>query len=191
MVTDDAAFQLIKYLYASVPEVTEAYASMPLPVLKADFFRYLILLARGGIYSDIDTQALQSATVWLPEDFDRSTVGLVVGIEADAADREDWAKWYSRKIQFCQWTIQSKPGHPALRDLVAKITEDTLRMKKQGILTQSKMDKSIVEFTGPAVFTDTIFAYFNNDRDAYAIKNARALRRLVRSDPDEGRDPLP
>lgn len=163
VVTDDAAFHLIKYLYAAVPEVTEAYASMPLPVLKADFFRYLILLARGGIYSDIDTQALQSATVWLPEDFDKSTVGLVIGIEADAADREDWATWYSRRIQFCQWTIQSKPGHPALRDLVATITEDTLRMKKQGILTQSKMDKSIVEFTGPAIFTDAIFAYFNNE----------------------------
>lgn len=163
VVTDDAAYQLIKYLYASVPEVTEAYASMPLPVLKADFFRYLILLARGGIYSDIDTEALQSATVWLPEDFDRSTVGLVVGIEADAGDREDWAKWYSRRIQFCQWTIQSKPGHPVLRDLVATITEDTLRMKKQGILTQSKLDKSIVEFTGPAVFTDAVFAYLNNE----------------------------
>jgi alpha 1,6-mannosyltransferase len=163
VVTDDAAYQLIKYLYASVPEVTEAYASLPLPVLKADFFRYLILLARGGIYSDIDTQALKPATEWLPEDFDRSTVGLIIGIEADATDRNDWATWYSRRIQFCQWTIQSKPGHPALRDLVATITEDTLRMKKQGHLKAKKLDKSVVEFTGPAVFTDAIFSYFNND----------------------------
>jgi alpha 1,6-mannosyltransferase len=163
VVTDDAAYHLIKYLYASVPEVTEAYASMPIPVLKADFFRYLILLARGGIYSDIDTQSLKPTTEWLPENFDRSTVGLIVGIEADAGGRQDWAKWYSRKIQFCQWTIQAKPGHPALRDLVATITEDTLRMKKQGILKENKMDKSIVEFTGPAVFTDAIFSYFNNE----------------------------
>jgi alpha 1,6-mannosyltransferase len=163
VVTDDAAYQLIKYLYASLPEVTEAYASMPLPVLKADFFRYLILLARGGIYSDIDTQALKPTTEWLPEDFDRSTAGLVVGIEADASDRKDWAKWYSRRVQFCQWTIQSKPGHPVLRDLVATITDDTLRMKKQGILKGNKMDKSIVEFTGPAVFTDAVFSYFNNE----------------------------
>lgn len=163
VVTDDAAYHLIKYLYASIPEVIEAYDSMPLPVLKADFFRYMILLARGGIYSDIDTQALKPATEWLPRDFDRSTVGLVVGIEADASDRNDWAKWYSRRIQFCQWTIQSKPGHPALRDLVATIAEDTLRMKKQGILKADKMDKSVVEFTGPAVFTDALFSYFNNE----------------------------
>ena len=161
VITDDAALHLINYLYASVPEVVEAYEAMPLPVIKADFFRYLVLLARGGIYSDIDTQALKPATEWLPANFDRSTIGLVIGIEADA-DRKDWAEWYSRRVQFCQWTIQSKPGHPALRDLVATITEDTFRMKRMGILKDKKMDKSVVEFTGPAVFTDAVFAYFNN-----------------------------
>lgn len=163
VVTDEAAYRLVKYLYASVPEVIEVYDSLPLPVLKADYFRYVILLARGGIYSDIDTRALKSATEWLPADFDRSTVGLVVGIEADASDRKDWAEWYSRQIQFCQWTIQAKPGHPVLRDLVATITEDALRMKRKGFLKASKMDKSVVEFTGPAVFTDAIFSYFNNE----------------------------
>jgi len=45
---------------------------------------------------------------------------------------------------------------------VATITEDTLRMKRAGILSLSRMDKSVVEFTGPAVWTDTIFRYFNN-----------------------------
>ena len=161
VITDDVALHLIRYLYASVPEVQEAYSSLPVPVLKADFFRYLILLARGGIYTDIDTQALKPATEWLPETFDRTTVGLVIGIEADP-DRPDWAKWYSRRIQFCQWTIQSKPGHPVLRDVVATITEDALRMKQKRILRDGKMDKTIMEFTGPAVWTDAIFRYFNN-----------------------------
>ena len=161
VVTDDAAVHLLRYLYASIPEVLEAYVSLPLPVLKADFFRYLILLARGGIYSDIDTEALKSTLNWLPEDFDRSTVGLVIGIEADP-DRLDWQEWYSRRIQFCQWTIQAKSGHPVLVDLVATITEESLRMKKAGILKDKKMDKSIVEFTGPAVWTDAVFAYLNN-----------------------------
>ena len=151
----------MKHLYASVPDVIEAYEALPLPVLKADFFRYLILLARGGIYTDIDTTALQSTTDWLPEELPRSSIGLVVGIEADP-DRDDWKDWYSRRIQFCQWTIQAKPGHPVLVDIVATITEDTLQMKKKGILNRSKLPKSIVEFTGPAVWTDAIFSYLNN-----------------------------
>ncbi|KAL2053727.1 hypothetical protein ABVK25_006031 [Lepraria finkii] len=161
VVTDDAAVYLLKHLYASVPEVLEAYMSLPLPVMKADFFRYLILLARGGIYTDIDTTAIRSTTDWIPSEVPRSTFGLVIGIEADP-DREDWRDWYSRRIQFCQWTIQAKPGHPVLRDVVANITEETLRMKKKGILKEKKIDKSIVEFTGPALWTDTIFTYLND-----------------------------
>ncbi|KAI9729826.1 MAG: membrane-bound alpha-1,6- mannosyltransferase Initiation-specific [Cirrosporium novae-zelandiae] len=161
VITDSTAVTLIKYLYASIPDVVEAYNALPVPVLKADFFRYLILLARGGIYSDIDTFSLKPTMDWLPDNIPRSSVGLIVGIEADP-DRPDWKDWYSRRIQFCQWTIQSKPGHPVLRDIVATITEDTLRMKHEGHLKEGKIDKSIVEFTGPAVWTDSIFHYLNN-----------------------------
>ena len=163
VVTDQQALIFLRHLYASVPEVVEAYEALPIPVIKADLFRYLVLLARGGIYTDIDTTALKSAMDWLPESVPRSTVGLVVGIEADP-DRDDWKQWYSRRIQFCQWTIQAKPGHPILRDVVATITEDVLRMKKKGPLKADKLEKSIVELTGPAVWTDAIFSYLNNPR---------------------------
>jgi alpha 1,6-mannosyltransferase len=162
VITDQVAVHLLRHLYASVPEVLDAYNSLPLPVLKADFFRYLILLARGGIYSDIDTHALKSAAEWLPENVPREAVGLVVGIEADP-DREDWAQWYSRRIQFCQWTIQSKAGHPVLREIVANITEETLVKKKAGLLKNFK-DNKVIEFTGPAVWTDTIFDFMNDGR---------------------------
>ncbi|KXL47097.1 glycosyltransferase family 32 protein [Acidomyces richmondensis BFW] len=160
VITDSVAGHLIKHFYASIPEVVEAYESLPEPVLKADFFRYLILLARGGIYSDIDTTALKSAVEWVPAEVPRSTYGLVVGIEADP-DRPDWHDWYSRRIQFCQWTIQSKPGHPILVDIVAAITEETLRRKQANELDKKHM-KSVMEFTGPAIWTDTIFKFFNN-----------------------------
>ena len=160
VITDDVAVHLIRHFYASVPEIQEAYEALPEPVLKADFFRYLILLARGGIYSDIDTTALKSAVEWVPTEIPRSSYGLVIGIEADP-DRPDWKEWYSRRIQFCQWTIQSKPGHPVLVDIVAAITEETLRRKAVGQLTM-KHTKSVIEFTGPAIWTDTIFRFFNN-----------------------------
>ncbi|KAF2014659.1 glycosyltransferase family 32 protein [Aaosphaeria arxii CBS 175.79] len=159
VITDNVAVHLIRHLYASVPEVLEAYNSLPLPVLKADFFRYLILLARGGIYSDIDTAALKSAADWIPSEVPSDSYGMVIGIEADP-DRPDWADWYSRRIQFCQWTIQSKPGHPVLIDVVANITHETLKRKSENRL--SKDHKGIIEFTGPALWTDSIFDFFNN-----------------------------
>jgi alpha 1,6-mannosyltransferase len=164
VVTDDVAVHMIRHFYASIPEVQEAYDALPAPVLKADFFRYLILLARGGIYSDIDTTALKSAVEWVPSEVSRESYGLIIGIEADP-DREDWHDWYSRRIQFCQWTIQSKPGHPVLLDIVAAITEETLRRHKAGEFSSRNMKKvmkEVVEFTGPALWTDVVFKFFNN-----------------------------
>lgn len=161
VITDQVAVHLMRHLYASVPEVLEAYAALPLAILKADFFRYLILLARGGIYSDIDTEALKSALDWVPATVPQTSIGLVIGIEADP-DRPDWAEWYSRRIQFCQWTIQSKPGHPILREVVAHLTTEILKRKKLGTLATTE-DK-VIEFTGPAVWTDVIFKFFNDPK---------------------------
>jgi len=170
VITDNVAVHLIRHLYASVPEVLDAYNALPLPVLKADFFRYLILLARGGIYSDIDTSALKGAAEWIPADVPSSTYGMVIGIEADP-DRPDWAQWYSRRIQFCQWTMQAKPGHPILVDVVANITHETLKRKSEGRLT--KDHKNIIEFTGPARWTDSIFSFFNNP-DYFDMESSKA-----------------
>ena len=161
VITDSVAVHLVRHFYASIPEVIEAYDALPEPVMKADFFRYLILLARGGIYSDIDTTALKSAVEWVPPEVPRTSYGLVIGVEADP-DRDDWHDWYSRRIQFCQWTIQSKSGHPVLVDIVASITEETLRRKREGELKDKKLLKNVVEFTGPALWTDLIFKFFNN-----------------------------
>lgn len=167
--TDAVAKHLVRYLYATIPEVLEAYNAMPLPVLKADFFRYLILLARGGIYSDIDTMCLKPAPDWFAPGFKPSNLGLVIGIEADP-DRPDWKDWYSRRIQFCQWTIQSKPGHPVLRNIVAKVTLETLDRKRKGNLSRKHDD--VVEWTGPAVWTDSAFDYFN-DPEYFDMDNSK------------------
>ncbi|KAK6528173.1 membrane-bound alpha-1,6- mannosyltransferase Initiation-specific [Arthrobotrys megalospora] len=160
VITDQVALHLIKHLYGSVPQVLEAFTSLPSPILKADYFRYLILLARGGIYSDIDTAALKPATKWIPSNFRMASIGLVIGIEADPTG-DKWYENYSRRLQFCQWTIQSKPGHPVLREVVARIAEKTLAMKRKGTL--KKDQKGVIEFTGPAIWTDTVFDYLNDE----------------------------
>lgn len=157
VITDTVARDLVHQLFADIPSVIEAYDALPKPVLKADFFRYLILLARGGVYSDIDTTALKPITHWIPAEPEPS--GLVIGIEADP-NRPDWHDWYARRIQFCQWTIMSKPGHPALVDIVASITEETLKRKSRNELQPGLM-KTVMEFTGPGIWTDSIFTYVN------------------------------
>lgn len=48
------------------PSVHSLYASFPLGVMRADFWRYAILYANGGIYSDIDTMCVTPADQWFP-----------------------------------------------------------------------------------------------------------------------------
>lgn len=148
LVPDDHIEPLLENLYGEVPLVLKAFKAMPARILKADFLRYLLLYARGGIYSDMDTIPLKPFESWpsldeqklgdlreenSPIPFKSSKnprvpteePGFVIGIEADP-DRADWNDWYARRIQFCQWTIQSKPGHPILRELILNITATTL-----------------------------------------------------------------
>ncbi|ODQ79131.1 glycosyltransferase family 32 protein [Babjeviella inositovora NRRL Y-12698] len=186
VLSDEGCSELIESLYASVPQVLKAYQILPTPILKADFFRYLILLARGGVYSDMDTLSLKPIDRWpatnpsytfskldpqtedpltpLAEEVPGLGAGLVLGIEADP-DRPDWHDWYARRIQFCQWTIQSKVGHPMLRELVIQIALLTLKRAEDGNLSLAKGDKKgedIMNWTGPGIFTDFTFKYLNN-----------------------------
>lgn len=160
---DDTSTAMVHHLYKGVPEVLRAYEALPLIILKMDFFRYLILLAKGGVYADIDTHPLQAIPNWIPENVAPSEVGLIVGIEADAQDAS-WKKVYARRLQFGNWVIQAKPGHPILRDIVAQITEETLKREAKGVLTLSKDNTNldIMRWTGAGLWTDVIFTYFND-----------------------------
>lgn len=164
---DEQCHELINHLYETVPDVAKAYNIMPHNILKADFFRYLILFAKGGVYSDIDTVSLKPIDTWLSANetlYDKpNNAGLVIGIEADP-DRPDWADWYAKRIQFCQWTIQAKKGHPMLRELIAKITELTLERESKGQLRKvlgKDEGGDIMNWTGPGIFTDYVFLYMN------------------------------
>jgi alpha 1,6-mannosyltransferase len=182
------ADEMIQSLFqSSIPDIYEAYTLMPLDVHRADFFRYLILFAKGGTYSDIDTEVLKPVWEWMPEQGTKMEhqVGLVVGIEADP-DRDDWADWYARRVQLCQWTIRSKPGHPILADVIAKITQDTLQMKRENRLTPITMNRTTMEYTGPGIWTDSVFDYLSDPNyitakhrlDARPLQNAGAISHL-------------
>lgn len=157
---DDTSSAIIHHLYVLIPEIVEAYEVLPSIILKMDFFRYLILLARGGIYADVDTLPLQPVPNWIPENVSPNEIGMIIGIESDP-DTPDWRKTYARRLQFCQWVIQAKPGHPILREIVAKITELTLQKKKQGDL-EINDNLDIMKWTGAGIWTDVIFTYFND-----------------------------
>lgn len=162
VLNDEVMTTFVRHFYSNIPEVIEAYETLPSPVLKVDFFKYLILLARGGVYADIDTDLLQPIPNWIPETITPNDVGLIVGVEHDAQYR-DWKNLYVRRLQFGTWVIQAKAGHPVLREIVARITQNTLKRKEEKDLNVNiRNDLNIMSWTGSGIFTDVIFGYFNN-----------------------------
>ncbi|CCD22537.1 uncharacterized protein NDAI_0A03800 [Naumovozyma dairenensis CBS 421] len=161
ILNDDISEALIHHYYSKVPEVIKAYNYLPSRILKIDFFKYLILLARGGIYADVDTKPLQPVPNWIPEAVVPSKIGLIIGIEHDAK-KPDWRSNFVRRLQFGTWIIQSKPGHPILREMVAVITEETLKENEDSLNINVRNDLDIMSWTGSGVWTDVIFKYFND-----------------------------
>lgn len=148
-------------------KIEEVWDNLPSGILRADTLRYLLLLLRGGIYSDTDTVLLKSPSHWgqgarlwndgegwLTEDQKtrleegaqiEDVLGkpsVIVGLEADVGDREDWHDWWSRpvsydlnlkkcsfidipQIQMVQWTMASTPSHPITLSAVLRILHST------------------------------------------------------------------
>ncbi|GEQ72748.1 hypothetical protein JCM33374_g6436 [Metschnikowia sp. JCM 33374] len=166
---DDTSFATVKHLYSHIPEVIEAYEALPEVVLRMDFFRYLILFARGGVYADVDTMPLQPVPNWIPENVEATELGLIISVGMESTDK-NWRSELHRRLEFGQFIIQSKPGHPILREIIAQITDITLN-KKRGLKEGERLSLNgspnqkildISRWTGSGIWTDVIFEYLND-----------------------------
>lgn len=162
---DDTSYSVIKHLYGSIPEIIQTYELLPEVILRMDFFRYLILFAKGGIYADIDTYPLQPIPNWIPENVSPDELGLIIAVEVET-NNKNWAKTYHRRLQFGQFVIQAKPGHPILREIISKIVEETMHRQKLENLqlrgSSNEKQLNILKWTGSGVWTDVIMDYFND-----------------------------
>lgn len=166
---DDTSYTIVRHLYSYVPEVIEAYESMPEVILKVDFFRYLILFARGGVYADVDTFPLQPVPNWIPENVSPTELGLIISVGQELSSA-NWRLENHRRLEFGQFVIQSKPGHPILREIIAQITEQTLQKKR--LLNEGEFlaldpnphqrQLDISRWTGSGIWTDVVMSYLND-----------------------------
>ena len=76
-----------------------------------------MILAIGGVYSDIDTSYLVHPDRWTPVDLGAQTVNAIIGIEYD----DHIYPMFVRPIGFCQWTLMAKPGHAVYEDAIQKV----------------------------------------------------------------------
>lgn len=92
--------------------------------------RYLIVLKYGGVYADLDTECRVPLDTYLASGshlaagshFYAGSPALVVGLENEFESLSAaLARSYMRQRQLIQWIFAAEEGHPALRELVARI----------------------------------------------------------------------
>ncbi len=128
------------------------FKDLPIGVMKADLWRYLILKTHGGVYSDIDSNCLKPVTEWEEEQqFDTKDI-LMISLENDE--------------HFCQWTIYSTKEHPAMKYICEYILDN---YEEKGINIK---DKNFVHSTtGPGVWTKAIISFLK-EKDIGSFKNS-------------------
>ncbi|KAL1616961.1 hypothetical protein SLS56_011211 [Neofusicoccum ribis] len=130
------------------------------PILRADFLRYLVLLAEGGVYTDIDTRPIQPIENWVPQAYLNRT-NIVVGVEIDQRGGPLWRNvpW---TVQMSQFTIMAKPRHPLIQRVVENVEKGVEQFfQQQGpddIPPKVSFD-DVIGLTGPRVFTTAVFQY--------------------------------
>ena len=126
------------------PSVYQAYQRLPLPVMKADLFRYCVIFYYGGIYADSDTICLLKPHLFVNDSL------LTIVPENDT--------------HLCNWVFSAPKGSPILKKVIDLAVERILLKK------EIKGEHIIHELTGPGVFTDGIEEYLKEE-DMPTFKN--------------------
>lgn len=143
------------------PDIVQTYRSLTAPIIKADLLRYLVMYIDGGVYADIDVEALRPIGRFIPQSYDEDKVNMVIGIEIDEPYFVNHPILGQKSRSFCQWTFACKPHHPVMMRLIDSILTWLKDLsKKQGKhISELVLDfDDVITGTGPSAFTNAILA---------------------------------
>ena len=150
LVTDGAAGQHITQEFRNVPGVAETFTRISHGILRADFLRYLLIYANGGIYTDIDTECSRPITTWVAEDY-LAHANLVLGVEYDSLGDPRHDRFAGADLSLCQWTFMAIPRHPVLWHVIDTVRHTLNGRFPAGSDIAAEAEDDVGELTGPAV----------------------------------------
>lgn len=163
--------------YSAIPYVEQAFGCGPgglcrsdivntynalndnLKIIQADLLRYIIMYVDGGLWADIDVEAIQPIKTFIPRRFDERDVDMVIGIETDEPDLGNHPVLGSKAASFCQWTFMCKPGLPVMIRLIENIMIWLHRLAAEQGKSVSELHldfDEVLSGTGPSAFTKAI-----------------------------------
>ncbi|KAL2819282.1 nucleotide-diphospho-sugar transferase [Aspergillus cavernicola] len=141
------------------PDIVEVYSSLTANIIKADLLRYLVMYVEGGLYADIDAEALKPIDRFIPDRYDEHEIDMVIGVEIDEPDFRDHAILGQKSRSFCQWTFICKPHLPVMLRLTDNILAwvHGLSDKQGKPISELEMDfDDVITGTGPSAFTSAV-----------------------------------
>ena len=173
-----AAYDWVSKHFADQPDVVATFHELGSPVLRSDVLRYLLLARAGGVYSDLDTIALQPVDHWVPNEY-RNRARVVVGVEYD--QRDDAGIWPSAvyPVQFAQWTLAAAPGHPLYAALVERVIREIKDMARKKEVTLQELqltDGEVFRTTGPIAWSEEVLKYIQSVDPS--VKDFRDLSKM-------------
>ncbi|KAF2097677.1 alpha-1,6-mannosyltransferase Och1 [Rhizodiscina lignyota] len=170
VLTDDNELEYIEWHYGphglNRPDIIELYRSISASIIKADLLRYMIMYAEGGVYADIDVEALRPVNKFIPERYNNQDVDMVIGIEIDQPAFLDHPILGPKCKSFCQWTFMCKPHLPVMIRLIENIQRWLQKLaKERGVpISELELDfNDVIAGTGPAAFTMAVLEQMNVD----------------------------
>lgn len=128
---DTQARKFIKKWYGN--EMVGLFDSVPVGVMRGDMWRYLIIYAYGGVYTDLDTKCLKPIDSWIKMD-------------------KKFITCPEHDIHLCQWTFAAVPSHPSIKSVIDLMVE---RLSNNPDWTRPHF---VHHYTGPGVWTDGILS---------------------------------
>jgi len=163
VLTDDNDLRYVEYHFGpdgfNRPDIVNFYRDVKAAIVKADLLRYMIMYAEGGLYADIDVEALKPLSKFVPERYDEKDIDMVIGVEIDEPDWADHPILGPKSRSFCQWTFMCKPQLPVMMRLIEKIMSWLNGVAKEQGVSLSEVDldfDQIISGTGPSAFTEAI-----------------------------------
>ncbi|KAJ6261211.1 hypothetical protein Dda_3879 [Drechslerella dactyloides] len=172
ILSDADAEAFVRKEYAYRPDIVKVFVELQQRIISFDLLRYLVIYRHGGVYNDMDTQCRVPIDDWFKK---FNNYGIAIGTEAALRhDGEHDIQWQldfyqlTGRIQFLQWTVMARPGHPAINRtieaLISRIYEDT---EEDGVRTYEIGDLfyesgEILNLSGPGLYTREVRGYIND-----------------------------
>jgi mannosyltransferase OCH1-like enzyme len=137
------------------------YRSLTANIVKADLLRYLVMYVEGGVYTDIDVEALKPVDRFIPDRYNERDIDMVIGVEIDQPDFNNHTILGQKSQSFCQWTFMCKPRLPVMLRLINNIMRWLNDVAKRQNVPVSEIElgfDEVISGTGPSAFTNAVLA---------------------------------